>query len=97
MDDIKISLIIGILFLVVAFLVDYYGILMPKYKIMVGKKKNKKKKKVQISEIQLMKAHHDIDVDNLNLKSVIIVIAFINSFIMAFTATVLMLIPLSLL
>lgn len=95
MDDVKISLIIGFIFLIVAFLVDYFFVLKPKFKMIVGKKKNKKNKNIQISELQLMKARHNIDMDKLNLKNVIIVIAIINAFIMAFTATVLMLIPLA--
>ena len=84
--EFRISLISGVITFIVIFIVDYFLILIPKYNIMSGKKKKKKGKK----ETNMMELLFKVD-----LEYLIKWFAFLNSFIIALTSTIIMLIPLN--
>lgn len=93
MNELYLSIILGLIVLIVIFVIDYHFILKPKYKILTGKKKSKKKKNIVIGEIELMRSKHKFTIPSDKLKSVIFNIALINAFIIASTSTIIMLIP----
>ena len=91
--EIQISIISGIITLIIVFIVDYFLILLPKCKIINGKKTKKKDKKVYIVELQYLINRFNLDIKKIDLDYVIKWIAFINAFIIALTSSVIMLIP----
>ena len=92
--DYRISIISGIITFIVVFLVDYFVILLPKTKVMSGKKvKKNKKKELTIMELEYLKNRFKLDLFKVDLDYCIKWFAFLNSFIIALTSTVIMFIP----
>ncbi|MBE6140537.1 MAG: hypothetical protein E7172_03265 [Firmicutes bacterium] len=91
MNEIMLSLIICIIAFLIVFVYDYFIILKAKYKGLIGKKK--KKRNLLISELELMKVNHKFELNNFELKKIILIIALINAFIISFTSFIIMLIP----
>lgn len=91
--DINISLIIGSITFILTFIVDYFVILLPKYKVMAGKKTKIRKKEVNMMELQYLQARFQLDLFKVDLEYAIKWFAFINSFIIAFTSSVIILLP----
>lgn len=91
--DLRISIGCGIITLIIVFLVDYFAVLLPKYKVISGKKTKKKDKKIYIMELQYLINHFKLDIKKIDLEYVIKWFAFLNAFIIAFTSAVIMLLP----
>ena len=92
--EINISIASGIITFIIVFLVDYFAILVPKNNILSGKKKQKKnKKEVTMMELQYLQKRFALDLFKVDMDYVIKWFAFLNAFIIAFTSTVIMLIP----
>ncbi len=90
----KISIISGIVTFFVVFLVDYFAILLPKTKVISGKKtKKNKKKETTIMELEYLKNRFKLDLFKVDLDYCIKWFAFLNSFIISITSTIIMLIP----
>ena len=95
MDEVKISLIIGVITFVVVLLVDYLFILLPKYRIITNKKVSKKRKKnTTIMEMQFLCVKFNLDENKINLSYLIKWIAFLNALIISFSSTIIFFIPL---
>ena len=90
----NISVIIGIITFVLVLVVDYFFILMPKYKVISGKKTKKKNKNYAIMEVQFLTTRFKLDENKIDYKFLLKIIAFLNALIISFTSTIIMYIPL---
>ncbi len=90
----NISVIIGIITFVLVLVVDYFFILMPKYKVISGKKAKKKNKNYAIMEVQFLTTRFKLDENKIDYKFLLKIIAFLNALIISFTSTIIMYIPL---
>ncbi len=93
--EFNITIASGIITFIVIFLIDYFVILVPKCHYLQGKKKKTKKKEVTIMELQYLQNKFKLDLFKVDLDYVIKWFAFLNSFIIALTSTIIMLIPLN--
>lgn len=91
--DLKLSLVIGLITLIVVWIIDYFFILLPKYNIISGKKTKKKDKKVYLMELQYLINHFNLDIKKIDIEYTIKWFAFLNAFIIAFTSSAIMLLP----
>lgn len=91
--EFNISLISGIITFIIVFIVDYFVILVPKTKVISGKKNKRKKKETTIMELEYLKTHFNLDLFKVDLDYCIKWFAFLNSFIISITSTIIMLIP----
>ena len=92
------SICVFLSLMLIVFIVDYFFINRRKLKIILNNgqtKKGKKKKVKPIGEIDnFLVPKFKLDKSKLNLKTLIIYISFINSFIIAFVSTIIMLLDL---
>ena len=93
--EFNITIASGIITFIVIFIIDYFVILVPKCHYLQGKKKKTKKKEVTIMELQYLQNKFKLDLFKVDLDYVIKWFAFLNSFIIALTSTIIMLIPLN--
>ena len=91
--EFNITIASGIITFIVIFIIDYFVILVPKCHYLQGKKKKTKKKEVTIMELQYLQNKFKLDLFKVDLDYVIKWFAFLNSFIIALTSTIIMLIP----
>ena len=97
--DYKNAIYVFIILFIIIFLVDYYIINKRKLYLIENKgvnKKGKKKKVKPISEIDYLTSKFHLDKRKLKKKSMIFWISIINSFIISFVSSVIMLVPLKL-
>ena len=81
---------------IIIFLIDYFGINKRRLNIKNNNGKNKKgktKKIKDIGELDYLITKFKLDTKKLNVNEAILVIAILNSFIIAFTSTIIVLIP----
>ena len=96
MNEYLLSAYIFIALLIIVFLVDYYLINKRKLNLIKNKgvtKKGKKKKIKSISEIDYLKAKFKLDEKKLDKDKMIIMISFINAFIISLVSSIVMLMP----
>lgn len=96
MNEYLLSVYIFIALLIIVFLVDYYLINKRKLNLIKNKgvtKKGKKKKIKSISEIDYLKAKFKLDEKKLDKDKMIIMISFINAFIISLVSSIVMLMP----
>ena len=96
MNEYLLSAYIFIALLIIVFLVDYYLINKRKLNLIKNKgvtKKGKKKKIKSISEIDYLKAKFKLDEKKLDKDKTIIMISFINAFIISLVSSIVMLMP----
>ena len=93
-------LIVFLSLLIIVFLIDYFIINKPKLQLITNKgvtKKGKKKKIKNISELDYLITKFKLKEKKLNKNKIIIWVSFLNSFIIAFTSSIVMALDLNML
>ncbi|MEG0794460.1 MAG: hypothetical protein RSF02_01450 [Bacilli bacterium] len=93
MDNLKVTLILGVIVFIVVFLVDYFLILKRKVKKITKPKEKEKFKIISIMEIEYLINKFALDKKKLNINYCIVCIALLNALIISFVSSVIMLIP----
>ncbi|MEG1150000.1 MAG: hypothetical protein RSE17_01780 [Bacilli bacterium] len=93
MDNLKVTLILGVIVFIVVFLVDYFIILKRKVKKITKPKEKEKFKIISIMEIEYLINKFALDKKKLNINYCIVCIALLNALIISFVSSVIMLIP----
>ncbi|MEG1892521.1 MAG: hypothetical protein RR189_01340 [Bacilli bacterium] len=93
MDNLKVTLILGVIVFIVVFLVDYFLILKRKVKKITKPKEKEKFKIISIMEIEYLISKFALDKKKLNINYCIVCIALLNALIISFVSSIIMLIP----
>lgn len=93
MDNLKVTLILGVIVFIVVFLVDYFIILKRKVKKITKPKEKEKFKIISIMEMQYLISKFALDKKKLNINYCIVCIALLNALIISFVSSIIMLIP----
>ncbi|MEG1505988.1 MAG: hypothetical protein RR478_00660 [Bacilli bacterium] len=93
MDNLKVTLILGVIVFIVVFLVDYFLILKRKVKKITKPKEKEKFKIISIMEIEYLINKFALDKKKLNINYCIVCIALLNALIISFVSSIIMLIP----